>query len=106
MNALEWLREAERWGHSYDDNNWLFYDYLTPGNATVGNVVNTLDGKYNFEIVDTYYRNIEEETVWTVVRDLSTGYCFKISGEFTSWDSITYEVSLTEPKTVTTTVWS
>lgn len=111
-DALQWLKTAFRdepedaadselaW-ESFD----LAFDYLSPGNATKGDVHTTPDGKHTFEVVDTYFRRIEEEEVWVVLKD-ENGVLYKVAGEFTSWDSIEYKIKKTKPKKITTTVWS
>lgn len=111
-SSLEWLKGAFRdepedvqdselaW-ESFD----LAFDYLSPGNATVGQKHTTPDGEHVFEVIDTYFRNIEEEEVWVVLQD-DFGNYFKVAGEFTSWDSIDYKVTETSQTQVTTTVWS
>lgn len=104
MNAIEWLRKADEWDD--DDLGTYFFDYLTPGNASVGEALKTPDGLFTFVVQDQYFRRIEDEEVWVVLRDIVNGEFIKISGKFTSWDSISYKIEPTSREEITTTVWS
>jgi len=104
MSGLEWIRKAITWDDS-DNGDW-FMDNIGYGNAEIGELLTTPDGKYTFEVEDTYFRRIEDEEVWVVLRETETEQFTKVSASFTSWDSLEYKVMPTERTTKTIYVWS
>lgn len=87
----------------WDDDIETFYDYMSPGNVSIGDA-RTLSSGETLTCVDEYYRRIEEEEVWVVFQDF-TGQHWKVYGEFTSWDSVNYKYKRVERQEVVKTEW-
>ena len=106
-DALQWLRDAV--SYENDDHGDWFMDNLGYGNAgseDIGELYETPDGLFTFELEDAYFRRIEDEPTWLILRPLGTEQFYKLSAKFTSWDSLDYKVEPTQKTTVTTSVWS
>ena len=104
MTLEEYLEKVTSNYSDWDDDVELFYDYLSPGNAIVGKDYDLPNSDLIVTVVDEYHRRIEEEEVWVVLAD-NKGNHYKVWGEFTSWDGVSYEFKPVEQREVVRTEW-